>query len=159
MTLKQVDFNDETGKVSESIMEVMSGVIKTAMTMENVVENAEVSVTFVDDERIQSINKEFRGLDKPTDVLSFALNEGENDIPDIPLDDETIPELLGDIIISVPRAEAQAKEYGHSFEREINFLLVHGFLHLLGYDHGSEEEEKKMFARQEEILEEHGLKK
>nr|WP_246596228.1 rRNA maturation RNase YbeY [Bacillus alkalicola] len=140
-------------------MEVMSGVIKTAMTMENVVENAEVSVTFVDDERIQSINKEFRGLDKPTDVLSFALNEGENDIPDIPLDDETIPELLGDIIISVPRAEAQAKEYGHSFEREINFLLVHGFLHLLGYDHGSEEEEKKMFARQEEILEEHGLKK
>ncbi|MBU9712062.1 rRNA maturation RNase YbeY [Evansella tamaricis] len=152
--LNQIGFHDETSKVSEEMIKLIGDVMSTAIKMEKVAENVEISLTFVDDKRIQEINRDYRGIDKPTDVLSFALNEG----------DETefeqgIPELLGDIIISVPRAEEQAKDYGHSLEREFCFLAVHGFLHLVGYDHDKEETEKQMFSRQEEILEKHGIKK
>lgn len=98
----------------------------------------EISVTITDDDSIRQINKEYRGIDSATDVLSF------------PMDDEII---LGDIIISVEKAISQAKEYGHSLEREIAFLCIHGMLHLLGYDHEiSKEEELEMFGRQEKIL-------
>jgi probable rRNA maturation factor len=115
----------------------------------------EVSVTLLDDEGIQRLNREYREVDRPTDVLSFPLWE-PNELWES-VDGE--PVSLGDIFISVPRAEEQAAEYGHSFERELGFLAVHGFLHLLGYDHSTEAEEKEMFTRQEEILERVGLKR
>lgn len=114
---------------------------------------AEVSVTVVDDEEIHQLNQEYRQVDRPTDVLSFPqLEPGE----DWNLGDE-IPVPLGDLVISLPQAEEQAKRYGHSLEREMGFLAVHGFLHLLGYDHGTEEEEAEMFSRQEAVLSQVGL--
>lgn len=126
--------------------------------------SGEVALTFVDDEAIRRMNRDFRGLDKPTDVLSFAmreLGEGELEIvyEDAGEDDAGFDfvEPLGDIVISVPRAKAQSEEYGHSLEREIGFLFVHGFLHLIGYDHQDEASEREMFGKQEQILRKAGL--
>uniref|UniRef100_UPI003556CF13 rRNA maturation RNase YbeY n=1 Tax=Alicyclobacillus tolerans TaxID=90970 RepID=UPI003556CF13 len=107
----------------------------------------EVSVSFVDDEEIHQLNRDYRNVDRPTDVLSFALEEGE----DFPVE-EGEPVLLGDIVVSIPTAISQAQDYGHSVQREIGFLLVHGFLHLLGYDHQDEEAEREMFQIQEDVL-------
>ena len=112
-------------------------------------------MTFTDNEGIRAVNSQFRGIDAPTDVLSFPLTEYES--VSFPVADE--PESsLGDIVISLERADEQAKEFGHSFEREIAFLTVHSMLHLLGYDHvNSEEEDAEMRRRQREILESIGL--
>lgn len=123
--------------------------------------SGEVALTFTDDEGIRGMNREYRGIDAPTDVLSFPMREmGREEMP-IHYDEADLPEgedeLLGDIVISVERAMAQSKEYGHSIEREIGFLFVHGFLHLLGYDHQDEVSEQGMFAKQERILAEVGL--
>ncbi|WP_420842712.1 rRNA maturation RNase YbeY [Fervidibacillus albus] len=136
-------------------MEDIIRLLQFAAKEEGIVQSAELSVTFVDNERITEINRDYRGKNKPTDVISFALEErteGEIDIVG-----DHMPRVLGDIIISVPKAEQQAKEYGHSFMRELGFLSVHGFLHLLGFDHETETEEKEMFSRQEEILQKFGL--
>ena len=110
------------------------------------------NVIIVDNEYIHKLNKEYRGIDRPTDVISFALEDSE----DIKYEDFR---LLGDIYISIDKAKEQAKEYGHSFKREICFLAVHGLLHLLGYDHMEKEEEKIMFSKQELILNEAGITK
>ena len=99
------------------------------------VENGEVSVTLTNNEYIHTLNKEYRGIDRPTDVLSFALNESEE--PEMV--DGPAVNVLGDLIISVERAEEQAADYGHSLRREVAFLTVHGMLHLLGYDHMEDE--------------------
>ncbi|WP_376767993.1 rRNA maturation RNase YbeY [Neobacillus endophyticus] len=126
-----------------------------AANKQQVEEHSEVSITFVSNQRIQEINREYRDKDAPTDVISFAMEEmGEGEIELIGAD---MPRVLGDIIISIPKAKEQAEEYGHSFTRELGFLAVHGFLHLLGYDHMTEEEEKEMFTLQKEILNEYGL--
>jgi probable rRNA maturation factor len=118
---------------------------------------AEVSLTLVDEKRIQELNRTYRGIDRPTDVLSFALREGEDAFtPPVTAD---IPELLGDVIISAPRARAQASEYGHSLERELGYLLTHGILHLLGYDHATEEAAAAMRAREEAVLATVGLRR
>lgn len=101
----------------------------------SIADNAELSVAFVDDEEMRRLNLEYRGIDCTTDVLSFAFGEGTQ--VDMPLD---APIILGDIIISIERAEAQAREYGHSLERELAFLLMHGLLHIVGYDHDEENE-------------------
>ncbi|MCL6547836.1 MAG: rRNA maturation RNase YbeY [Alicyclobacillus sp.] len=109
----------------------------------------EVSVSLVGDEEIHQLNREYRGVDRPTDVLSFPLLEGEEDPePMVPGQ----PRLLGDIVVSVPTAVRQADAYGHSLQRELGFLLVHGFLHLLGFDHADEASEREMFALQEQVL-------
>lgn len=110
---------------------------------------ADVSVTIVDNEQIHELNKEYRQVDRPTDVLSFPLWEPDEDWVVVE-EEETVP--LGDIVISLAKAREQAGEYGHSVERELGFLAVHGFLHLLGYDHETPEQEREMFGRQEEIL-------
>jgi probable rRNA maturation factor len=152
-----IDCIDETEKLSEEQMLEIERVISFAAKKQNVEEHSEVSVTFVSNERIQEINREYRDKDNPTDVISFAMEElGEGEIE---LAGIEMPRVLGDIIISVPKAIEQAEEYGHSFLRELGFLAVHGFLHLLGYDHMTEEEEKKMFTLQKEILDEYGLKR
>jgi probable rRNA maturation factor len=152
-----IDFIDETNEITEEQINLLEQLLNTAANGENVRDGAEVSITFVDNEKIREINRDYRGKDQPTDVISFALEEmGEGEIEVIGVD---LPPVLGDIIISVPKARQQAEEYGHSFMRELGFLAVHGFLHLLGYDHETEEEEKVMFAKQEEILEKYGLKR
>ncbi|WP_044642382.1 rRNA maturation RNase YbeY [Risungbinella massiliensis] len=114
----------------------------------------EVVLTIVDNDKIQEINREHRNLDRPTDVLSFPLYEADEDFV---LEEEEEFVSLGDIVLSMPQAKKQALDYGHSLEREVAFLAVHGFLHLLGYDHETQEEEKEMFARQEAILQQIGL--
>ncbi|MFO7173347.1 MAG: rRNA maturation RNase YbeY [Bacillota bacterium] len=116
----------------------------------------ELSITFVDDVEIQALNREYRGKDQPTDVLSFALLEGEELARAA---GEGEPLALGDVVVSLERARAQAEEYGHSFEREVGFLICHGILHLLGYDHQTPEEEARMQGTAEEILAGLGLKR
>jgi probable rRNA maturation factor len=152
-----IDCIDETEKLTEEQMLEIERVITFAARKQMVEAHSEVSITFVSNERIQEINREYRDKDKPTDVISFAMEElGEGEMELIGAD---MPRVLGDIIISIPKAIEQAEEYGHSFLRELGFLAVHGFLHLLGYDHMTEQEEKEMFTRQKEILDEYGLKR
>lgn len=112
----------------------------------------EVDITIVDDEEIHTLNREYRNVDRSTDVLSFALDEGEEDEPE--LIDGPEEHLLGDIIISAETAQRQGEEFGHGLEREIVYLAVHGLLHLLGYDHMTDEDKKIMRAKEEEALRE-----
>ncbi len=129
--------------------------IEATLKYESFKNNAEISVTFTDNEGIRKLNNEFRGLDKPTDVLSFPLTNYE--AIDTPLADELCGSL-GDVVLSLERAKEQAEEYGHSFEREIAFLTVHSMLHLLGYDHETgKKDELDMRRRQSEILKKMGL--
>lgn len=129
----------------------LDGIIKNTLKQEKV-DNAIFSVVFVDEKEIQEINKEYRNIDKITDVISFAFEDNAklvyNDF-----------RVLGDIYICIPRMIEQAKEYGHSEKRELAFLTVHGLLHLLGYDHQTEEEEKEMFALQELVLNGEGIER
>ncbi|MCA1063442.1 rRNA maturation RNase YbeY [Rossellomorea sp. AcN35-11] len=152
-----IDFIDETEKVTEEETNLVQTILNFAAQKEEVEDDSEVSVTFVTNERIREINREYRHKDQPTDVISFALEElGEDEVEII---GAQLPRILGDIIISIDRAKEQAEEYNHSFSRELGFLALHGFLHLLGYDHMEEEDEKKMFQRQKDILDEYGLKR
>ena len=113
--------------------------------------DASFSVIIVDNKEIHKINKEYRGIDRPTDVISFALEENE--------DYEVKERLLGDIYISIDKVYEQANEYGHSIKRELFFLVTHGFLHLLGYDHMKKEDEDIMFPLQEKILDNYGIRR
>ena len=115
-------------------------------------ENCLFNIIIVDNEYIHKINKEYRGIDRPTDVISFAL-EDEKDFIEYEF------RVLGDIYISLDKVKEQASMYGHSFLRELSFLTVHGLLHLLGYDHMVKEEEEVMFKKQDEILNEFGITK
>ena len=150
-----IDFLDETNQVQESHIELVEKLLQHAATVLSIEDGSEVSITFVTNEAIHEINRQYRDKDQPTDVISFALEEmGEGEIEIV---GEDLPRILGDIIISIDRTREQAEEYGHSFERELGFLAVHGFLHLLGYDHMTPEDEKVMFGKQEEILSSFGL--
>lgn len=154
MTLT-IDLMDETGTVREKDQQLVVRLLEHAGKMEDVGE-AELSVTFMDDESIKAVNRDYREKDRATDVISFALEEtveGEVAVNQ----PEGMPRMLGDILISTETADRQAEEYGHSREREIGFLALHGFLHLLGYDHMNEADERRMFGRQDEILESFGL--
>ena len=122
--------------------------VQEAIRLSNGSEAAEVSLVLIDDKRIHELNFEYRGVDRPTDVLSFALQEEVDGEPDIEVEDE----MLGDILISVERAREQAAEYGHSFEREIIYLAGHGTLHLLGFDHEEELDKQEMRSKEEEIM-------
>ena len=129
--------------------------IEATLDYESFKNNAEISITFTDNKGIQKLNRDFRGLDRPTDVLSFPLTDYE--AIDTPLADELCGSL-GDVVLSLERAREQAEEYGHSLDREIAFLTVHSMLHLLGYDHETgEEDELDMRHRQSEILKNIGL--
>lgn len=150
-----VDINDETTMITEPQQNLVKDLLMKTAELEKLEGETEVSVTFVSLERIQEINRDYRGKDQPTDVISFALNEQDEEELDVVA--EGLPNVLGDIIISVSHIRSQAEEYGHSFERELGFLTVHGMLHLLGYDHLNEDEEKEMFSRQEDILSAYGL--
>ena len=148
-------------EITESLISMLESILQKAGEMENVLEG-EVALTFVDDEQIHELNRDYRGIDRPTDVLSFAMNESLDEELDIVYEleegEETeLPEVLGDIIISVQRAKQQSEEYGHSLERELGFLFVHGFLHLLGYDHQDDASEAEMMGKQEAVLAQVGL--
>ena len=124
-------------------------IIKRTLKYEGV-KNVCFSIIFVNEKEIQEINKEYRGIDKVTDVISFALEDNSNIV-------YNNIRVLGDIYICIPRMLEQASSYGHSLKRELSFLTVHGLLHLLGYDHMEKEDEEKMFALQELILNEEGI--
>lgn len=152
----QIDYQDETNEVTEEQLELVDRLLKFAAQYEKLEGNYELSITFTTDEEIQVINREYRGIDRPTDVISFALEEeGEGEITFERM--EEMPILLGDLIISLDTMRRQAVEYNHEEKRELGFLALHGFLHLLGYDHMTEEDEKEMFRRQDEILQAFGL--
>ncbi|MCP3030351.1 rRNA maturation RNase YbeY [Halobacillus sp. A1] len=152
----QIDFHDATNSVDEAFIDLVERIIQFSAKKEEVAES-EISISFVDNKEIQELNRNYRQIDSPTDVISFPMQElGDGEVE---VQNEDLPVLLGDIVISVDKANEQAKEYDHSLEREFGFLALHGFLHLLGYDHKTEEDEKKMFARQEEILHEYGLQR
>lgn len=145
-----IDYNNEQDKLSppEDFERLIEDCARAALEEEDISDDAEVSVTLVDNARIRELNREFREIDKETDVLSFPM--GDEDGFDV--DPGTNAILLGDIVISVEKAKAQSEEYGHSFKREMAFLLTHSLFHLLGYDHMTPEEEKEMFAKQEKVL-------
>jgi len=134
----------------------LNRILGWTVEQEQIPEEAEVSLLLVDDETIQTWNREYRNIDRITDVLSFAIQESGEEEPELrggPV--ETL--LLGDIVISAAAARRQAVEYGHSLERELCYLAVHGMLHLLGYDHVEAEEQSLMRQREEEILAHFGL--
>ena len=144
--------------------ELAKEVINKAIEMEGFPFEAQVSLTLVDEETIKAINNDTRNIDRVTDVLSFPMLElsAPSDFSNIEEDDgnfdyETGEALLGDIVICVQKVKAQALEFGHDEKREFAFLIAHSMLHLFGYDHMSEEEEKVMFSRQEEILSSLGI--
>lgn len=153
--------NRQNGITVDEAMETMvNQVVEKVLAYEECEEEFEISISFVDNEEMRSLNMEYRGIDKETDVLSFPMvefldGELEEEEEDAEYIDEEIP--LGDIVISMEKAQEQSEEYGHSFNRELAFLLVHGMLHLLGYDHEDEASERKMFEKQEDILREMNL--
>ena len=110
-----------------------------------------ISITLTVPEEIQKINKEYRNIDKPTDVLSFPMFQKE-ELEELMQSDYPVEDVLGDIIISIPKVEEQAVEYGHSFERELAYMVVHGFYHLMGYDHMNDNDKKEMRKKEDEIL-------
>lgn len=157
----EITFIDETQSVPEDKIREIDDLLQFAADQLKLPDNTEMSVTFMDNEAIREINREYRGKDAPTDVISFALEEeGDGEVPILfEEDDEPLPRELGDLMISVERAKEQAEEYGHSYDRELGFLALHGFLHINGYDHMTPEDEKEMFSLQKEILDAYGLKR
>ncbi|EOH86557.1 rRNA maturation RNase YbeY [Enterococcus pallens] len=155
-----ITFIDETGEVSQDKITEIEDLLQFAADYLKLPEDTEMSVTFMDNAAIQVINRDYRDKDAPTDVISFAMEEdGEDEVPIIFDEEMAMPRNLGDIMISTERAAEQAEEYGHSFDRELGFLAVHGFLHINGYDHMTPEDEKEMFGLQKEILDAYGLKR
>lgn len=156
------DNEQEEYEIKDDLIALLESILQKAGEAEGI-EQGEVALTFVDNVRIHELNLQYRGIDRPTDVLSFAMNETGEDELDIIYEVEEgeeledVPDVLGDIIISVTRAQEQALEYGHSLERELGFLFVHGFLHLLGYDHQDEASEAEMMSKQEKALAQVGL--
>ena len=162
-----VEMIDETGQVSEEIKNQTLDLLQFAAEKTGK-ENKEMAVTFVTNERSHELNLEYRDTDRPTDVISLEykpesdLTFSEEDLAENSELAEMLDEFdayIGELFISVDKAREQAEKYGHSFEREMGFLAVHGFLHINGFDHSTPEEEKEMFTLQEEILTAYGLKR
>ena len=152
---------DETKHVTDHQLDLVRGVLEYAANYLSLPENTEMSVTLMYNKHIHEINKKYRGIDKPTDVISFAMEEdGDEDDIILPSDMEfEMPKNLGDLMISMEKVAEQAEYLGHSQDRELGFLTVHGFLHLNGYDHMKAEDEKEMFSLQDEILDGYGLQR
>jgi probable rRNA maturation factor len=158
----EITFIDETNSVSQDKITDIDSLLQFSANYLKLSADTEMSVTFMDNAAIQEINRTYRGKDTPTDVISFAMeDEGEDEVPII-FEEELefdMPRTLGDIMISIERAQEQAEEYGHSYDRELGFLALHGFLHINGYDHMTPEDEKEMFGLQKEILDAYGLER
>lgn len=148
--MNNIGIYNETDTVLEEL-DGLKKLLEFALKYQNLT-NVDFNVILVSEDKIHEINKKYRGIDRPTDVISFALEDNK----DIEYDNYR---LLGDIYICDKKVLDQAKEYGHSVKRELSFLAVHGLLHLLGYDHMKPEDEKVMFGLQEEILDKYGIKR
>lgn len=158
--------NESDIKLNIPYRKIIEDSINLSLDFEKVPYECEISVTIVDDERIHEINKEFREIDRSTDVLSFPLNEFEKaadwknfDEDKASFNYDTGELMLGDIILSAEHIIKQANEYGHTRKRELAFLVIHSILHLLGYDHMTKEDEEEMFSRQRQILDLGGYKR
>lgn len=147
-------FENEQDKVElgEYIEKRLHDALNVVAKLHDLTDDTEIDVTIVDDEAIHEINREYRGIDRPTDVISFALDDDLEDSDEPDLIDGPEEHLLGDIIISAETAQRQADEFGHGLEREILYLGVHSLLHLLGYDHMEPEDKKLMRTKEEEAL-------
>ena len=150
---------DHTNQLDEKYQQLVLDILNFAGDALSLADDTEMSVTFVDNDEIQNINREYRDKDMPTDVISFAIEDEGDEEPFIMMEGIDLPRNIGDIFISIDRAREQAERFGHSFERELGFLAVHGFLHLNGYDHMEPEEEKEMFDLQRKILDDYGLQR
>jgi metalloprotein, YbeY/UPF0054 family len=139
-------YTSEVNNFQEDYENDFMKIIETTLDDLKIDDDIEMSCVLVDDERIHEINREYRQIDRATDVISFALEDNDQFYVD------GMPRNIGDIFISVDHAKSQAEEYEHSLRREMCFLFTHGLLHLLGYDHMNEEDEKVMFSKQKEIL-------
>ena len=144
-SLNSFNIYNKTNNDLTNEIKLIKKTIRYALKFEKI-KNAKFNIIIVNNEEIHKINKEYRGIDRPTDVISFALEDVSDEGYKLEKRE------LGDIYISIDKAREQAKEYGHSLNRELRFLSVHGLLHLLGYDHMKKEDEKEMFERQELIL-------
>ena len=144
--MNNYEINNEYGYENYDYLEE---VIEETLRSEKV-ENSVFSIVFVDEGKIREINRDYRGKDSVTDVISFALEDVHDEF-------SVGLRILGDIYVCIPRMKEQAKSYGHSEMRELSFLIVHGLLHLLGYDHMKKEDEKIMFQKQDDILEHIGI--
>ena len=143
-------FNQTEKEIKE--LETVEKVLYSAMEKEQL-KNTSFNVIIVDNTYIHQLNLEYRHVDRATDVITFALEDEDSLV--VPVDER----ILGDIYISIDKAFEQAEKYGHSLLRELSFLAVHGFYHLLGYDHMTKEEEQVMFSKQEEVLEQYGIQR
>ncbi|MDE5976973.1 MAG: rRNA maturation RNase YbeY [Turicibacter sp.] len=154
----EIQFYNQTSESVDTYEAMITKVVNEAIKQENLTqEQLECSFIFVDNEQIREINANYRQKDAVTDVITFAI---EDEIPgEIKIKGVPMPRVLGDVFISLPRTREQADRYSHSFERELSFLAVHGCLHLLGYDHLEPEEEKVMFAKQEDVLNALGIRR
>ncbi len=139
-------FDNEVENFENNYEQDFTAIIEQALKTLGIEDDVEVSCVLVDDKRIHEINREYRHIDRSTDVISFAMEDNDQFYV------EGMPRTLGDIFISVDHAKKQAEEYGHSLRREMCFLFTHGILHLLGYDHMTDEQEKEMFGLQDKIL-------
>ena len=145
-----IEYTNETKEEVKELKEIKKLVKYAVKYMK--LDNIEIGIIFVDNKKIKEINKEYRNIDRETDVITFRLADYEEVIYDK-------INVLGDIYVSIDKARSQSIEYGHSYLRELSFLIVHGFLHLLGYDHMNIEDEKEMFNLQEAILDGYGIKR
>ena len=150
----ELDFNSKF-KEYEDYEEQYLSLMEIALKMLNIKCDPIVSVSLVDNRYIHRINKKYRHIDRPTDVISFAFLDDGHQYEQVLFKEGMV--ALGDIYISVEKAKEQAEEYGHSIKRELSFLFVHGLLHLLGYDHMNKEDEEVMFSLQDKILKEKGV--
>ncbi|MBM6939895.1 rRNA maturation RNase YbeY [Limosilactobacillus coleohominis] len=155
-----LEFYDHTqGELTSHQRQLAEKLLAFAAEQLQLKDNDEMSLTFVKNPEIKEINAKYRGVDRATDVISFAINDDDEKIV---MDDEMaamIPKDLGDLFISIDKVKEQALFLGHSEDRELGFLVVHGFLHLNGYDHEEPADEEKMFSLQEKILDAYGLKR
>ncbi len=148
MNLVEIEYVDV--EQNKEYDELINKVVKRCFEIENILsKNLYISITLTTPAEIKKINAEYRNIDKETDVLSFPMFE-KNEICNISGEN---PDVLGDIVISIKRVKEQAEEYGHSFERELAYMIVHGFYHLMGYDHEKEDDKLDMRAHEEKVLE------
>ena len=146
----EVVFDNPYGKDFDWLEGRYTEIAKVAFSYLNIKENYEVDVSLVDDETIHQVNRDYRNVDRVTDVISFAFNDDKD--PKDQINSLDVQKMLGEILICLPQAKRQADEIGNSLERELSFLFTHGLLHLLGYDHMTPEDEAIMFPLQEKIL-------
>lgn len=154
----QIDIEYLNVEPNEKYEEIISKVLNKCFEEENLPQNKlSVSITLTDLKNIRNLNCKHRNIDKETDVLSFPMFEKEEIDKKVAKNDFQIEDILGDMVICIPKVEEQAEEYGHSFERELSYMVVHSFYHLIGYDHMEEEPKKEMRQKEEYILKQLGI--